>query len=103
MATMADRTKKYKVMRWSEILMRKAASRSQNGAWATWPEQMAMSKAISALAKGIGVKGFMDVLRMAEGDEYDTSDNINQDRPEADREHDQSQQVADQPENDLPF
>ena len=101
-ATMPNGTEKHQIFSWADIEKRKAKSKAKSGPWSDWPEEMAKAKAISALGRSLGLKEFASAVAESEAVLEDW-DNVNQDRPETEREYDQSQQVADQPENDLPF
>jgi recombinational DNA repair protein RecT len=99
-ASMPNGAERHVYFAWADVEKRKAKSKAKSGPWLEWPEEMAKAKVISALGKIIGQREFASAVSESEAVLEDW-DNVNQDRPEAPAEYDQT--VAVEPESDLPF
>lgn len=88
-ATLPNGSEKHQIFTWSDIEKRKAKSKAKSGPWMEWPEEMAKAKAISALGRSLGQREFASAVAESEAVLEDW-DNVNQDRPEAPAEYDQT-------------
>lgn len=88
-ATMPNGSERHVYFAWADVEKRKAKSKAKSGPWLEWPEEMAKAKVISALGKIIGQREFASAVAESEAVLEDW-DNVNQDRPDALAEYDQT-------------